>query len=344
MIVKNLERGKSRRLKLKITVLGDGGWGTALAALLKNKGFDVSLWGAFKDNIEALARHGENKKFLPGIEIPKGIRFTCDVGVACEDADIIVLAIPSRFLKDVLMKNRGMLKESNAGFVSVVKGLEGQSLKRMSEVVREALGEKDMAVLSGPSIAPEVARGVPTTVVVASEDESFARKVRDIFRTERFRVYTNDDVRGVELGGALKNIIAIAAGISDGLGFGTNTKAAILTRGLLEMTRLGVAMGAKEETFKGLSGLGDLITTCVSSEGRNRGFGEAIGKGKRPEEILTASVMEIEGAWTSKAALDLGKLHKIELPITRQVYSVIFEQKPALKAVNELMLREPKSE
>lgn len=329
---------------MKIAVLGDGGWGTALAALLKNKEFDVSMWGAFKDNIDALAKHAENKKFLPGIKIPKGIRFTCDLGVACEDADLIVLAIPSRFLRDVLGKNRQVLKESGASFVSVIKGLEQGSLKRISEVVREVLCKKDLAVLSGPSIAPEVARGVPTTVVVASEDEVLARKVRDVFRTERFRIYTNSDVAGVELGGALKNIIAIAAGISDGLGFGANTKAAILTRGLLEMIRLGVAMGAKEETFKGLSGLGDLITTCVSPESRNRGFGEAIGKGTDPEEILKKSIMEIEGAWSAKAALELGKRYKLNLPITQEVYSVLFEKKSPLVAVNELMSREPKAE
>ncbi|MBU1146910.1 MAG: NAD(P)-dependent glycerol-3-phosphate dehydrogenase [Candidatus Omnitrophica bacterium] len=329
---------------MKISVLGDGGWGTALAILLKNKGLDVSLWGAFKDNIETIKKHGENRKFLPGVKIPKGIQLASDMTVVCEDTNLIILAIPSRFLREILTKNRDLLKESKAILVSVIKGLEQKTLKRMSEVITSVLGEKDLVVLSGPSIAPEVARGIPTAVTVASEDEALAQKVRDIFRTETFRVYTNSDVAGVELGGALKNIIAIAAGISDGLGFGANTKAAILTRGLIEMTRLGKAMGAKQETFSGLSGLGDLVTTCVSKEGRNRNFGEDIGKGKKPQDLLKKTVMEIEGAWTSKAALDLGKLHKIELPITQQVYSVIFEQKPALKAVNELMLREPKAE
>ncbi len=329
---------------MKITILGDGGWGTALSILLKSKGFDVSVWSAFKDNINAITQDRENKKFLPGIEIPKGIQFTNDAYKACEDANLIVLAIPSRFLRDVLIKNREVLRDSKAIFVSVTKGLEQRTLKRMSEVVFEILGNVDLAVLSGPSIAPEVARGVPTAVVVASEDEALACKARDIFRAERFRVYTNKDVKGVELGGSLKNIIAIAAGISDGLGFGANTKSAILTRGLLEMTRVGVAIGASQETFKGLSGLGDLITTCVSHEGRNRGFGERIGKGEKPEDILKKSVMEIEGAWTSKAALELGKKQKLDLPITREVYSVLFEKKPPLLAVNELMMREPKSE
>lgn len=329
---------------MKISVLGDGGWGTTLAILLKKKGFDVSLWGAFQSNIDAIIKDGENRKFLPRIKISKGIHFTCDMCAACEDANLIVLAIPSRFLRDVLTKNRNILRESRASFVSVIKGIEERSLKRMSEVIIEVLAGVEVAVLSGPSIAPEVARGIPTAVVVASEDEGFARKIRDIFRSETFRVYTNKDLIGVELGGALKNIIAIASGIADGLGFGANTKAALLTRGLAEMTRLGVAMGASSETFVGLSGLGDLITTCVSPEGRNHRFGENIGKGKNPEELLKKSIVEIEGVWSARASLTLGKKYKIELPIAQQVYSVVFENKSPMAAVNELMTREPKAE
>ena len=329
---------------MKITVLGDGGWGTSLALLLKKKGFDVSLWGAFKDNIEAIKTHKENRKFLPGIKVPASIQLGTDMRFVCEDANLIIFAIPSRFLRGALMKNIDTLKNSHAGFISVIKGIEQKTLKRMSELILEVLGERELAVLSGPSIAPEVARGLPTTIAVASSDEVFARRVRDIFRTERFRVYTNKDVVGVELGGALKNIMAIAAGISDGLEFGANTKAAILTRGLLEMARLGVALGASQATFNGLSGLGDLITTCVSLEGRNRGFGEKIGKGQKAEDLLKKSIAEIEGAWTSKAALELGRKHKLDLPITKQVYSVIFEKKSPLQAVNELMSREPKAE
>jgi len=214
----------------------------------------------------------------------------------------------------------------------------------MSEVIFEVLGEVDLAVLSGPSIAPEVARTIPTAVVVASMDEVLSHKVRDIFRTDRFRVYTNRGVTGIELGGALKNIIAIAVGISDGLGFGANTKAAILTRGLFEISRLGVSMGALADTFKGLTGLGDLVTTCVSLEGRNRSFGEQIGRGSKPEDILKETLMEIEGVWTSKAAVMLGRKYKVELPITRQVYQVLFENKSPLLAVNHLMMREPRAE
>lgn len=329
---------------MKISILGDGGWGTALAILLKNKGFDVSLWGVFEEDIEAIKKSGENKKFLPGFKIPKTIQLTSEIHSACENADIIVIAVPSRFLRDVITKNEKILKESRADFVSVAKGIEEKSLKRMSEVIREVLVGIKIAVLSGPSIAPEVARGIPTAVVIASEDEAFAKKAGDVFRTERFRVYSNKDVIGVELGGALKNVIAIASGISDGLGFGANTKAAILTRGLTEMTRLGLAMGASRETFQGLSGLGDMITTCVSQEGRNHKFGENIGKGNKPGLLLNKSVMEIEGAWTSRAAIELGKKYNIELPITQQVHAVLFENKSPLLAVSELMAREPKAE
>jgi len=329
---------------MKISILGDGGWGTALAILLKNKGFNVSLWGAFKEDIEAIKKSGENKKFLPGFKVPKTIQLTSEIYTACEGANIIILAIPSRFLRDVITKNKKILKESQAGFVSVAKGIEEKSLKRMSEIIKEVLGDIEIAVLSGPSIAPEVSRGIPTAVVVASEDEIFARKASEIFRAECFRVYTNKDVVGVELGGALKNVIAIASGISDGLGFGANTKAAILTRGLTEMTRLGLAMGASRDTFQGLSGLGDMITTCVSQEGRNHKFGQEIGKGNKPGLLLDKSVMEIEGAWTSRAAVELGRKYNIELPITQQVHAVLFENKSPLLAVNELMTREPKSE
>lgn len=329
---------------MKIAVLGDGGWGTALALLLKNKGFTVSIWGVFRDNIIALQKHRENKKFLPDVELPEDIEFTCDIHAACEKAHFIILAIPSRFFRQVLAKHKDVLKKTEASFVSVTKGLEQNTLMRMSQVVFDVLGGRRLAVLSGPSIAPEVARGIPTAVVIASQREHLAIELRDVFRTDRFRVYTNRDVVGVEFGGSLKNIIAIAAGISDGLGFGANTKAGILTRGLIEITRLGTALGASESTFNGLSGLGDLITTSVSPEGRNRSFGEKIGKGKKPGDILKNSIMEIEGAWTSKAAFLLGKRHNIELPITQEVYSVLFENKSPLSAVSELMMREPKDE
>ncbi len=330
--------------RLKINIFGNGGWGTALAVLLRNKGYDVTMWGAFREDMDAIKSEGENRKFLPGIKLPKGITYTSSMDGIFKDSDYNLPAIPSRFLRDVLIANKAVLQSIDSPFISVVKGLEQTTLKRMSEVVSDVLPDVRLAVLSGPSIANEVAKGIPTTVTVASKDSELSDKVRDFFRTDRFRVYTNTDLIGVELGGSLKNIIAIAAGISDGLGFGANTKAAILTRGLAEMTRLGIKLGASADTFKGLSGLGDMVTTCVSTIGRNRSFGEDIGIGKNPQELLNSSVMEIEGAWTSKAALDLGNKHKVDLPITQEVYSVIFEQKSPQKAVKELMLREPKAE
>ncbi|MFH1478853.1 MAG: NAD(P)H-dependent glycerol-3-phosphate dehydrogenase [Candidatus Omnitrophota bacterium] len=330
--------------KTKIAVLGDGGWGTALAVLLAAKGHQVSLWGAFKDNIDSIVKARENKKFLPGIKLPEPIKATSSMSEALEDKKAVVLAIPSRFLRNALVAYKKDLCSKGTIFVSVVKGLEEHTLKRMSEVVNDVLGDIKLSVLSGPSIAPEVARLIPTTVVVSSRKKEISVTVRDIFMTERFRVYTNEDIIGVELGGALKNIIAIAVGISDGLGFGANTKAALLTRGLIEMSRLGEKLGAYRETFNGLTGLGDLITTSISREGRNRGFGEEIGKGKDPKEILKNSIVEIEGAWTVKAAVELGKKHNIELPITKEVYSVIFENKSPILAVKELMMRDPKAE
>lgn len=329
---------------MKIAILGDGAWGTTLAILLKNKGYDVSLWSVFEDNIEAIIKHRENKRFLPGVKIPPRIYFTTDLKRAVDNVDLIVLAVPSRFLRPVLMKNVDVLKKKKYKFVSVIKGIEQDNLKTMSCVIRDVIGNVKMAVLSGPSIAPEVARGIPTAVVAASKDTEFRKKVRDVFMTQHFRVYTNKDVIGVEFAGALKNIIAIAAGISDGLGFGANTKAAIITRGLAEMTRLGVIMGGKLETFTGLSGMGDLITTCISTEGRNHRFGQEIGKGKNPQDILKKTVSEIEGVWTSKAAVNLGREYKIDLPIITQVYSVIFHNKSSYEAVDELMTREPREE
>ncbi|MFH1782680.1 MAG: NAD(P)H-dependent glycerol-3-phosphate dehydrogenase [Candidatus Omnitrophota bacterium] len=329
---------------MKIGVLGDGGWGTALAVLLSNKGYDVSLWGIFKENIDAINNNKENKKFLPGVKIPPSIQVSCDLKASVSGRDLVVLAIPSRFLREVLDKNKDIFNGIDPIYVSVVKGLEDKTLKRMSQVIDEILGDVKLCVLSGPSIAPEVARNIPTTVVISSNKKDLDLKIRDVFGTERFRVYTNNDLVGVELGGSLKNIIAIAVGISDGLGFGANTKAALLTRGLIEMSRLGERLGAYPETFNGLTGLGDLITTSISKEGRNRGFGEEIGKGKDPKEFLKNSVMEIEGAWSVKAAVELGKRHNIDLPITKEVYSVIFENKSPLLAVKELMTRELKAE
>ncbi len=327
----------------KITVLGDGGWGTTLAILLANKGFDICLWGAFKDNVASIREKRINQRFLPGIKLPSSIRITDNLSLAAGEADLIVLAVPSQFIRGIIKKVKFFKKSGN--FISVIKGIETKSLLRVSEVIREELGSNiKLAVLSGPTIAIEVARQIPTACVISSHDEKFAKLLQKVFITDRFRIYTNTDVAGVELGGSLKNIIAIACGISDGLGFGANTKAAILSRGLSEMNRLGMRLGAKKETFSGLSGLGDLVTTCISQHSRNRSVGEEIGRGKGLADILSRMSAVAEGVETAKAGYSLSKKYGISLPITEQVYFVLHKNKDPLKAVNDLMTRAGRAE
>lgn len=329
---------------MRITVLGDGGWGTTLARLLALKGYKVRLWGAFKDNIQSIAKRKVNQKFLPGIKLPDSIEFTSDLFEAVKGANLIVLAVPSQYLRKVL-KQLKHLNISSAKFLSVIKGIEIRTLMRISQIIRQELGRNiKLAVLSGPTIAWEVARGMPATAVISSTDKRLAQSLQHVFMTERFRIYTNQDMIGVELGGSLKNIIAIACGICDGLGFGANTKAALLTRGLLEIGRLGAAMGARKETFSGLSGLGDLVTTCISPHSRNRFVGEQIGKGKGLKKILSKMEMVAEGVTTVKSAYLLSKKYKISMPITEEVYLVLYKNKNPLKAVNDLMTRERKEE
>jgi glycerol-3-phosphate dehydrogenase (NAD(P)+) len=323
-----------------IAIIGDGGWGTTIALLLHSKGYNITLWGAFNNYIKILSSKRENLKFLPGVKLPEGINFTADIE-DLKNKDLYVVAVPSQYLRGVLKKFRAL---SIPRVVSLTKGIEVGSLKRPSEIISELLGNVSIASLSGPSISNETARGIPTTVTIASTDSEFARECQDVFLTERFRAYTSNDLVGVELGGALKNIIAIAAGISDGLGFGTNTKAAILTRGLVEITRLGMAMGASKETFSGLSGLGDLATTCMSRDSRNRWLGEEIGKGKTLKDVLGNTEMVVEGVMTTKSACELSKKHDVEMPITEKIYEVLYREKNPRDAVRELMTRSPKGE
>lgn len=330
-------------LKDKIAVLGDGGWGTTLAIHLAKKGYCVNLWGAFPSYLKHLERTRINTKFLPGIKLPKKISLSSDIFKVINGAELIILAIPSQFMRQVVKKLKG-LNLSKSIFLSVTKGIENQTLLRMSQVIESELGNIRLAVLSGPTIAHEVAKNIPSTAVIASRNKDIARRLQDIFMTERLRIYTNSDIVGVELGGSLKNIIAIACGISDGLGFGTNTKAALLSRGLAEITRLGIAMSAKKETFSGLSGLGDLVTTCVSPYSRNRSVGEQIGKGNKLAGIIKSMEMIAEGIPTAKAAYGLSKRYNIEMPITNQVYLVLYHGKDPLAAVNDLMLRKKKQE
>lgn len=331
------------KINKKIAVIGDGGWGTTLAILLSKKGYKVALWGAFPDYLKVLDKKRENSKFLPGIKIPREIKFISDIKQAASASCLIILAVPSQYMRTVVQKLKGASLNKTI-ILSVTKGIEHKKLKRMSEIIKEELKITRLAVLSGPSIAQEVARGIPTTVVAASSELKLAKEVQGIFSTPRFRVYTTRDITGVELGGSLKNVIAIAAGICDGLGFGTNTKSALLTRGMVEITRLGVASGARKETFMGLSGIGDLMTTAFNSKSRNHFVGEQIGRGKKLKEILKNMEMVAEGVESAKSARELARKHRIDMPITEEVYSVLFKNKNPLFAVNDLMNREQKQE
>jgi glycerol-3-phosphate dehydrogenase (NAD(P)+) len=328
----------------KIGVLGDGGWGTTLAILLCKKGFKVSLWSAFRDYAAYLNKKRINIKFLPNIKIPHEIEITHNLKNAITDKQLIILAIPSQYMRRTLRKVRQLNYPRDAIYLSVSKGIEMFSLKRMSELIQDELSKVKLAVLSGPTIAQEVARGIPTTAVVTSINKDLRKFLQSIFMTEKFRIYTNSDVVGVELGGSLKNIIAIACGISDGLGFGTNTKAALLARGLVEISRLGQAMGAKISTFSGISGLGDLVTTCISPYSRNRFVGEQIGKGKTLRQVQSHMQMIAEGIPTTKSAYQLSLRYKVDMPITKEVYAVLYKNKSPFKAVKDLMTREGREE
>ncbi len=330
-------------MKEKIFVLGNGGWGTALAILLCKKGYHVTLWGHSAEYVNFLNDKRENIKYLRGISLPPEMNLTSDISEVANDTSLIVSATPSLYLRNVA----GRLKDyyvPDTKIVSVTKGIEINSLKRASEILVEILNTEAISILSGPSHAEEVAQELPTTVVVAAKDLELVEKVQSMFMTDRFRVYTNTDVKGVELGGATKNVIAIAAGICVGLKFGDNTKAALLTRGLAEITRLGIAIGAKATTFDGLAGIGDLITTCISPYGRNLRLGEQIGKGKQLSEILESMTQVAEGVMTTKSVLALAGKFNVDMPITQETYNVLFENKDPLEAVNDLMMRSPRSE
>jgi glycerol-3-phosphate dehydrogenase (NAD(P)+) len=325
-------------------VLGDGAWGTAIALLLaQNRGHRVTLWSAFEENARILRERRENVRLLPGVPIPESITLTTDIARAVADAALLIAAIPTVYLRTTLQRIAPAIAKDRP-VLSLAKGLENETFLRPTEILRQVLGVQHVAVLSGPSHAEEVSRGLPTTVVAASRDLDLARWVQQHFGTDRFRVYTNLDVVGVELGGALKNIIGIAAGISDGLGFGDNAKAALLTRGVVEMARFGVALGAEHATFFGLAGMGDLITTCISRHGRNRHVGERLAKGEKLADILGSMKMVAEGVYTTRSVYHKAGKMGIEMPITTEIYRVLYEGKEPLAAVNDLMLREPKGE
>lgn len=319
----------------KVTVLGAGGWGTALAIAALGRGHEVALWTPFTEEADHISRFREQEKLLPGVKIPDAIGVTTDLSVA-EGSAIAILAVPSQAMRETARRLKSI---QNPGIVvNVSKGIEAGTYLRMSQVLGEELPGARICVLSGPSHAEEVARGVPTSVVVASADKRAAETVQEALMSRSFRIYTHEDIVGVELGGALKNIIALAAGICDGLGLGDNTKAALLTRGLTEIARLGVSLGARENTFAGLAGIGDLVVTCTSMHSRNRRFGILVGKGTAPAQAL-AEVGTVEGYHAVKTAWELARRQGVEMPITEQCYHVLYEGCSAREAIGHLMGR-----
>lgn len=331
---------------MKIGVLGAGAWGSTLAILLHYNGHDVTLWEYKKDYAKKLIKHRMNPIYLPGIPIPKEINITYDLDEAVEKKNMIVSSVPSQYLRSILRKiSYSDIK--NTLFVSLSKGIENKTLLTMSQTIKDVYPDIDtsqIGVISGPSHAEEVSRRIPTAVVAASSSMETSLSIQAAFITSYFRVYTSIDILGVELGGAFKNVIAIGAGIIDGVKFGDNTKAAIMTRGIAEISRLGIAMGAKPETFSGLSGMGDLIVTCMSKHSRNRYVGEKIGSGMKLKDVLKSMTAVAEGVETSKSASQLAAKYKVETPITNEVYKVLFEDKDPVKATTDLMTRDVKEE
>lgn len=330
----------------RVTVLGGGSWGTTLALVLHDNGHEVRVWEYDRAQAEAVRREGENRKFLPGVPVPSSVSVTHDMAESLLGAEVVVFAVPSHVVRTAAGRARGAFPKE-VPVVNVAKGIENDTLMRMSEVLSEELGRpgaRGISSLVGPSHAEEVSRRLPTTVVAAALEEKTAVDTRNLFMTDYLRVYTNTDLVGVELGVSLKNVIAIAAGICDGLGYGDNTKGALLTRGLAEMTRLGTAMGGKRETFAGLSGMGDLITTCISKHSRNRYVGEQIAAGRKLSEILDRMVMVAEGVRTTRSVAELSARHSVEMPICEQMSMVLFDDKPPREAIADLMLRDPKPE
>lgn len=328
----------------KIAVLSDGAWATALANLLARKGFPVSLWCQFPHIIDEIRLTGVNQTFLPGVKVHPGVTPIASMAQALDGAGMAVIAKPVIHLR-AMMREAAPLLLPTQRLVSVSKGIENDTLLRAGEIVSQATGRDDVVLLLGPSHAEEVARLLPTSVVAAARNESLATAVQETFSTDRFRVYTTDDVVGVEIAACVKNVIAVAAGVVEGLGFGDNSKAALITRGLAEIRRLGMVLGARSETFSGLAGVGDLITTCVSPYGRNRRIGYEIGKGKTLRQALEDMAPAVpEGVWTCKSTVALASRHGVPMPIASEVHAVLFEDKPPLTAVSDLMNRAPRSE
>ncbi len=331
----------------EIAVIGAGSWGTALAKLLSDKGHQVSLWGHDQAHIEAVQAERQNKKYLPGFALAASLTASPDLKKSVAGKPVILMAVPSHVFREVFRQLLAQLSQE-AIFISAAKGIENETLLTMTQVMAQelqAVGKKGkLGVLAGPSFAKEVAQGIPTAVSVAGQDKETAQAIQQLFFTERFRVYTSTDLIGLELGGALKNPIAIAAGICDGAGYGTNTRAALITRGLAEITRLGVKMGASPLTFAGLGGLGDLVLTCTGDLSRNRTVGLKLGQGQKLAAILSEMEMVAEGVKTTRSAWHLACREGVEMPILEQMYQVLYEEKPCAEAVHDLLLRDQKDE
>ena len=327
----------------KIAVIGAGSWGTALAVMLEQDGHDVTMWARNAEAVENMKQTRENKQYLPGVLLGENIDVTTDAKKAIAQKEIVISAVPSRAVRETMTKFADLFQK-DAIVVNVAKGLEQGSLLRLSEVIKECLPNCYPCVLSGPSHAEEVGHGLPTTCVAGAKTREAAEYVQNVFMNDVFRVYTSPDMLGIELGGALKNVIALAAGMADGLGYGDNTKAALITRGITEIGRLALVMGAKYETLSGLTGIGDLIVTCASIHSRNRKAGMLIGQGKSMEEAMEEVHMVVEGVYSAKAAKGLSEKYQVPMPIIEEVNRILFEGEPVREAVQGLMLRDKKAE
>lgn len=328
---------------IDVSIIGAGSWGIALAVLLHKNGHKVTIWSILDDEVAMLNETREHKDKLPGVKIAEDIIITSDLKKAATGKDMLVMAVPSPFVRSTSKLLKQHVKE-NQLIVNVAKGIEESTLFTLTDIIEEEIPGVNAAVLSGPSHAEEVGRGIPTTCVAGARTRESAELIQNTFMNEVFRVYTSPDILGIEVGGALKNVIALAAGIADGLGYGDNTKAALITRGIAEISRLGIIMGGKRETFSGLTGIGDLIVTCASMHSRNRKAGILIGKGYTMDEAMAEVKMVVEGVHSANAALKLSKKYEVALPIIEQVNAVLFENKPAAEAVKELMIRDKKIE
>lgn len=327
----------------KVGIMGAGSWGTAIAWLLTNNGNDVTVWSIDEKEVKILDQEREHKSKLPGVKLQDSIRFTNNMEEGIRGMDFVILAVPSPFTRETARKMKPYVAKGQI-LLNVAKGIEEKTLMTLSEQIEEEVPQANVAVLSGPSHAEEVGRGLPTTCVIGAKTKETAEYLQQIFMSEVFRVYTSPDILGIELGGSLKNVIALAAGIADGLGYGDNTKAALITRGIAEIARLGVKMGGKIQTFTGLTGIGDLIVTCASVHSRNRKAGYLIGQGKTMREAMDEVKMVVEGVYSAKAAMTLAQKYKVSMPIVEQVNQVLFEGKDPGEAVKELMLRDKKTE